>query len=253
MYQVENITTMHQKAFLVSGVTGGIGSAVARDLLQKGFFVAGILRDLKRLQSEFRDNNKFEAIVVDLAVSDNLDNILDDLVCRHGKLDGFIHCAGIEETLSINMHKKDIITKIFQVNVFSAIELLRVVSKKRISNDGASIILVASVMAELGAAGKLGYCGSKSALIGLVKSASLELAKRRIRVNAVSPGIVLTDLVKSLFDKLAEVQKQDIVNMHPLGLGNVESVSGLISFLLSDESKWITGQNLIVDGGYSAH
>lgn len=106
-------------------------------------------------------------------------------------------------------------------------------------------------MGILGQSGKVGYCASKSAVIGAVKASALELAKRNIRVNAVLPGVVMTPMTEKLFEKIDEASQKRIQDMHPLGFGTVEDVVPTIAFLLSDNSKWITGQNIIIDGGYS--
>jgi len=106
-------------------------------------------------------------------------------------------------------------------------------------------------MGELGQAGKVGYCGTKAALLGGVKSLALEVSKRKIRVNAISPGVVATPLTKKMLQQLDEENVNRILGMHPIGIGNTEDVVALLSFLLSDKSKWITGQNIKIDGGYS--
>ena len=131
--------------------------------------------------------------------------------------------------------------------------MIRIFSKKKFSKRDASIVLISSVMSILGQPGKVGYCSSKSATLGLVKSSALELAKKKIRINAISPGVVLTPMTKALFNQLSSENIGSIENMHPLGLGDVSQIYPLVMFLLSDKSTWITGQNYIIDGGYSIH
>ena len=150
------------------------------------------------------------------------------------------------------MYQNDIVERIFRINVFSGIELLKFFSKKKYANDGASIILLSSVMGELGQPGKVGYCGTKSAVLGVMKAAALELAKRKIRVNSVSPGVVMTPMTEKLFTQLEEENIKNIEKMHPLGFGEPDDIASIIEFLLSDKSKWITGQNFKIDGGYSS-
>lgn len=106
-------------------------------------------------------------------------------------------------------------------------------------------------MGVLGQPGKIGYCSTKSAVLGIVKSSALEFAKRKIRVNAVSPGVVNTPMTQNLFEQISNDNKEEIISMHPLGIGEVDDVVPTILFLISKDSKWITGQNLIIDGGYS--
>ncbi|MNL26645.1 3-oxoacyl-[acyl-carrier-protein] reductase FabG [compost metagenome] len=120
-----------------------------------------------------------------------------------------------------------------------------------VSNDGGSIIFFSSLMAELGEAGKIGYCATKSALLGVVRSSALELLKRNIRVNAIAPAIVNTPLTTKLFSGLSDENITEIEKMHPMGFGETSDVVPMIKFLLSDQSRWITGQNIKIDGGYS--
>ena len=130
-------------------------------------------------------------------------------------------------------------------------EILRIVTGKKYINNNSSIVIMSSVMADLGQPGKTAYCASKAAIIGLVNSLSLELSNRGIRVNAISPGVVRTPMTDKLFSQLDKKQIEDIVKMHPIGIGSVEDITELILYLISSKSKWITGQNIKIDGGYS--
>jgi len=143
--------------------------------------------------------------------------------------------------------------EIFSVNVISGFELAKIISKKKhLGKNGTSFVFISSVMGILGQAGKVGYCSSKGALISGTKAMALELAKKNIRVNCVLPGAVETEMSKKMLEKLPEESKKSIINMHPLGLGRPEDIANACAFLLSDASRWVTGTNLIVDGGYSA-
>ncbi len=119
-------------------------------------------------------------------------------------------------------------------------------------DSGASIIFVASIMGIVGEVGKTAYAMSKGALIAGVRSLSLELALKKIRVNAISPGVVITPMSSSSFYSKDEERIRKIETLHPLGLGNVDDVANACVYLISDASKWVTGTNLIVDGGYTA-
>lgn len=241
------------KQYLVTGVTSGLGKAIAEDLLLKGAIVLGIGRDFSKIDSSevFSENEKFTFIKVDLTDVNSIEGFINKFCVKNNKFDGFVHCAGKEETIPIRIYDTEKVESLFKVNVYAGIELIKIFSKKKNSNNKASLVLLSSVMGELGQPGKVGYCASKAAVLGAVRASSLELTKRKIRVNAVSPGVVNTPMTKKLFEALSQDSIDEIINMHPLGLGEISDVVPLIIFLLSNQSKWITGQNFKIDGGYS--
>lgn len=239
--------------FLITGVTSGIGMGTCIKLLEEGHRVLGIGRNRDSIVDVINKfgPNKCVFYRYDFANNTDVESVFLDFLAKHGKLDGMVHCAGIDEVLPLSLYTREKVDRIFQINIQSAIELLRVFSKKKISNEGASVIMLSSVMGVLGQVGKVAYCSTKAAILGLVKAAALELAKKGLRVNAVSPGIVKTPLTEKLFSSLPESNIEKIEAMHPLGFGEVEDVIPMILFLLSTQSRWITGQNFIIDGGYS--
>lgn len=240
------------KTILVTGATSGIGFALCSNLLEKGYRVLGIGRNpdqIIKLCNLYEQRFIFKQF--DLSDCEGIEKLITDFCEEYGKLDGLALCAGIEETIPLNLYRPEKILNIFSVNVFSNIEILRIFSKKKNSNNNSSVVFLSSVMAELGQSGKIGYCASKSAILGVVKASALELVKRGIRVNAISPAVVSTPLTEKLFNGLPESAIQSIINMHPSGIGTVDDIVPMILFLLSDDAKWITGQNLKIDGGYS--
>ncbi len=243
--------SLKDKNFLITGATSGIGKGISLDLLKQGSLVIGVGRDGSKIKNELLSNPNFIFVSLDLNKIEEIENVITDCVNSHGKLDGIVNCAGIEETIPLKIYNYDKIKSIFDINVFASVEILRVFSKKKISNNNSSVIFISSVMSELGKPGLVGYCGSKAAILGIVNSASLELAKRKIRVNSISPGIVMTKMVENLFMKISEENIENIKDMHPLGIGQVQYITPFLLFLLSNQSFWITGQNIKVDGGYS--
>lgn len=240
----------NSKNILITGATSGIGKSLVEFLVKNNEnHIYGIGRDADKL-GELVNKSNFTFIPFDLKNVDRIEELFTTEL-NSIKFSGFVHCAGVEETLPISLYVPSRIQSIFSLNVFSAIEILRILSKKKYSDDSASFILLSSVMGELGQAGKVGYCSSKAALLGVVRSLSLELAKRNIRVNAISPGIVDTPLTQKLFQQLDEENVNRIKGMHPIGIGETKDVVSLLNFLLSKDSKWITGQNIKIDGGYS--
>lgn len=242
---------INSKKILVTGATSGIGLALCEFLIKQECSVIAVGRDQNKIEHLILKSNKaLKFLSLDLIDFSSYFKIFDEMLAGE-KLDGFVHCAGIEETLPLTLYNPENVKRIFDINVFSGIELLRHFSKKKYSNDGASVVFLSSVMGDLGQPGKIGYCATKSAILGIVKASALELAKRKFRVNSVAPGVVNTPMTQKLFSQIEEENIQRINEMHPLGIGEVDDVVPAITFLLSDFSKWITGQNIKIDGGYS--
>ncbi|MCC8424868.1 SDR family NAD(P)-dependent oxidoreductase [Mucilaginibacter sp. UR6-11] len=240
------------KNYLITGVTSGIGNALTKNLLNSGAIVFGIGRDAAKIDDLLTGYpRQFVFLEADLSKEIDIEKNILDFIDNSGKFDGVVNCAGKEETLPITMYNQQKLKDIFNVNFNSPFEIIRILSKKKFSNNGASFILLASVMGGLGQPGKTAYCASKSALLGLVRAAALELASRSIRVNAISPGVVDTPMTQNLFNQISEGKKENIIAMHPLGIGKIEDIIPLILFLLSENSRWVTGQDMVIDGGYS--
>jgi NAD(P)-dependent dehydrogenase (short-subunit alcohol dehydrogenase family) len=190
---------------------------------------------------------------VDLLEYEKVDGIIKEIVLQKGKIHGLINCAGISTTLPLKMITPQKMDDFFHTNVHSSINITKVVSKQAsFSEDGGSIIFISSVMGSVGESGKSLYAMTKGALLAASKSLAIELAVRHIRVNCISPGVVQTPLSDKSVYSQDEESLIKIKNYHPLGFGNTEDVANACLFLLSDASKWITGINLFVDGGYSA-
>jgi NAD(P)-dependent dehydrogenase (short-subunit alcohol dehydrogenase family) len=241
------------KNILLTGATSGIGLSVCSALLEQGDRVFAIGRNIDAfltLANVYSDN-RLVVNCFDLGNLDGIEDLISGFCELYGRLDGMVLCAGVEETMPLSLYKIDKVQAIFNINVFSNIEILRVFSKKKNSSDGSSVVFLSSVMSELGQSGKVGYCATKSAILGLVKSAALELSNRKIKVNAVAPAIVQTPMTVKLFDNLSSDQIQIIKDMHPNGFGETSDIVPMILFLLSKGAGWITGQNIKIDGGYS--
>ena len=251
---MNNPFSLHEKNILITGASSGIGRQCALLCSLMGANVILVARNEERLKQTFLQLHSGSHFYYsqDTTQYNQLESIIKKSVNKLGKIDGFIHSAGIEKTIPLKMMKPEIYRELFDVNVISGFEIAKILSKKKYSNNDASFVFIASIMGILGQSGKVGYCCSKGALIAGMKAMALELANKNIRVNCISPAIVETEMTKKLFENIPIDSKKEIIKMHPLGFGKPEDVANACVYLLSDASKWITGSNLIVDGGYSA-
>jgi NAD(P)-dependent dehydrogenase (short-subunit alcohol dehydrogenase family) len=246
---------LQNENILITGASSGIGKECAFRCYEEGAKVHLLGRNersLKEIYAQLNDNNNSISIL-DLQDFERYQNIIESIVTKHGKIDGFIHSAGYQITLPISAMNYQMYLDIFSVNTISAFEFIRLLSKKNYSNlSGMSIVLIASIMSVLADTALTAYCASKSALVGGAKALALELANKGIRINCISPGTLAdTAMTDNLKKQISEEEFHRIEQEYPMGLGSTKDISSLCLFLLSDESKWITGQNIIVDGGLS--
>ena len=168
-----------------------------------------------------------------------------------GSIDYFVHAAGVHFIKPIKFINEKDINLAININLKSPILISKYLTNNKIFSRPCSVVFIASVMGVVGSSGLSLYTASKAGLIGLTKSLSLEFAKQKIRINCISPGIVNSPLYKDYSKQLTTEMNKKIVESHPLGLGTFKDINNSVRFLLSNESRWITGHNLIIDGGYS--
>ncbi len=252
---MDSIFNLKNKNIIITGASSGIGRKCAITFSQLGANIILIARNKERLKETYNKLEKRNHLIIsqDITKYNKLEEVVNIAVHKVGKISGFAHSAGIEMTLPLRSMQSSYYEEIFSVNVIAGFELARIISKKKyLEKTGASFVFISSVMGILGQPGKVAYCASKGALISGAKAMSLELAKKNIRVNCILPGVVETEMLNKMFESLPDESKKSIIDMHPLGLGKPEDIANTCAFLLSNASRWITGTNLIVDGGYSA-
>jgi NAD(P)-dependent dehydrogenase (short-subunit alcohol dehydrogenase family) len=236
--------SLENKIFLVTGASSGIGYEVCKGIHEQGGnFIAISRREhlLVNLLTETSQKNKY--IVADLTKEDELNNIINKI----GKIDGIVHCAGIVRLVPIKYYNKNLIDEMRSINYDSIINLVNLLSKNKKINRQSSIVLVSSLAGLFGMKGNGIYAGTKGALIAISRVWANEFAPLKIRVNCVSPGMVRTSMAEN--EDLPQKAYDEDEKKYPLGYGEPSDVSNVIIFLLSNGSKWITGQNLILDGG----
>jgi NAD(P)-dependent dehydrogenase (short-subunit alcohol dehydrogenase family) len=235
---------------LITGASSGLGLDLANKLAAKNnsLIVTGRNRaKLENLAKQFNNNNSFviKPIIADLCNADNLAYLIESI----DTLNGIVLNAGIVEYVPVKMINPDKIRRIFQVNFDANVMIIQSLLKKRKIINGASIVFVSSIAALSAVPGTALYAASKAALNSYAKVLANELASQNIRVNIVSPGIVKTDLIKRENITTSD-QFTKLEDRYPLGFGKPEDISNIIMFLLSEDSKWVTGSNIIIDGGH---
>lgn len=249
-----NPFSLEGKTILVTGASSGIGRQCAITCSRMGAKVALIGRNQERL-SETRQQLEGDGHVVvsyDLTNLDGLKEMVAGIVAQMGAIDGLVNCAGISTTLPFKLMSPEKVEEYFRTNVFATMELTRqVLSIKNVNKLGASVIFFASVMGCVGENAKSLYSLTKGALISGCRSLAIEYAPKKVRLNVVSPGVVETAINRNQ-PYLADPERRKVTeSLHPLGIGTTEDIANACVYLLSDASHWVTGQNLIVDGGYT--
>ncbi len=228
------------KNILITGASSGIGEATAKYLSGQGYnlILTGRNEDkLGKLQKEL------ECIVypMDLADLEKIPKVFEFCYDRGIKLDGLVHSAGVGGFDTIRTLELKEVEYMTRVNYFSLVSLVKYFIRKKYSNDGGSIVAISSLAAYTADASMAAYAGTKSAINTLIRVTANECAKRKIRANAVLPGMVKTAMAEGADNYVAENQ--------PYGFIEKEQVAYLIEFLLSDKAQYITGSEIPVSGG----
>ncbi|PWN64694.1 SDR family NAD(P)-dependent oxidoreductase [Chryseobacterium oncorhynchi] len=250
-----NQFSLKDKNILITGASSGIGRSCSVECSKSGASLILIARNEDELQktvSMLAPETKVETIIADIAQCENLEELIAQKVSEMGKISGFIHCAGVEKTLPLKKHTPQLYHDIFAVNVIAGFEIAKILSLKKYKTETSSFVFISSVAGMVGEIGKAAYSASKGAVISGARSMAMELSRSNVRVNSISPAMVNTPILEKMFENIGEEAAEEILKKHPLGIGKPEDVANACIFLLSDAARWITGSNLVVDGGYSA-
>lgn len=252
---VKNPLTIEGKTIVITGGASGIGRQCAIDFSNAGANI--VLFDINEEQLAVtkelcNPGVSCSCYCCDLTDSERLESIVKLAVEENGLISGMLHCAGIEKTLPYNKLSSSDYERIYSVNVVGAINLLKYLTKKNYRAENAKYVLIASITAVVGRPGVAAYAASKGAIVSIVKTLALELASKGMTINCISPGTILTPLMQNMMETLTEEQQAERKSGFPLGLGAPSDIANAAMFLLSDGARWITGQNIIVDGGYTA-
>jgi NAD(P)-dependent dehydrogenase (short-subunit alcohol dehydrogenase family) len=239
------------KCVVVTGASKGIGFAAAKRLLADGYRVAATSKNGAELASRFADERNAVILPCDLSEPAGVAAYAKTVVDAAGPVSGLVCCAGAQLTAPLHMINEAKFRDIFNLNTFGAMLLVSALARKGACAADASFVLISSLAAHEGASGKSAYAASKAALEGFTRAAAPELAAKGIRINCVAPGIVKTPMTEAYFAQLTTEQREAVEGEYPLGLGEPSDVATMIRYLISAESRWVTGQIFIVDGGHS--
>ena len=247
-----NPFSLEGKKILVTGASSGIGRGIAIECSKMGAKVVLNGRNEERLKETLgmMEGEGHELLVSDLSSPDELQRMADTLP----ELQGWVNSAGIPKVCPIKYFRRDDLDEIMNVNTISSMMLLSMLIKKKKLRRGASIVFISSISGVfVGTAGDTSYCASKGAVNGFTKGAAIELAGMGIRVNSINPGLVPTNILDIANEKSGDTHIVDtMIDKYPLKrLGEPKDIGNGAVFLLSDASSWITGQNLVIDGGIS--
>ncbi len=244
---------MNAACTVVTGASGGIGGAIARRLIARGEPVLAVARRADRLRALCGGAPHAHFVSLDLERADAVEAVARAVKENFGAVRGFVHCAGFNRLAPLSLVEADAAQRLYALHVLFPMRFMGWLGKAPHHVAGTSCVLVSSLACRTGAAGNGAYAAAKGAVEALVRSAAAELAARGVRVNAVVPGFVETDLAAETWRALGLAPERIAAERarYPLGFGTPEQVADALDFLLGAASSWITGQCLVVDGGRS--
>lgn len=242
-----------EKTILVTGASSGIGRAVAERISDEGARCVLVARDIQRLnETAQRSKNTGDHVIVpcDLSEPGSCRELFEELRKQSIVLDGMVHCAGIAKIIPLRALSLENEMEIFRIHYFAFIDLVRQYARKGAANGG-SIVGISSINAHTPQKCMTAYAAAKAAVECSCRTLALELIDKGIRINSVVVGGINTEMGDKVRDMLGGMDRSydNPVQRQLLGLGSPDDVAGAIRFLLSDDSRFITGRELFVDGG----
>ncbi len=239
------------KVALVTGASRGIGRAIALELAEKGATVAvnfsGSEAKANAVVDEIKSLGR-EAIAIqaDVSNSESVNKMVKSVIDLFGSLDILVNNAGITRDNLLMRMKEDEWDAVINTNLKGVFQCTKAVTRQMMKQRSGKIINIASIVGVSGNPGQANYVAAKAGVIGLTKTVAKELSSRHINVNAIAPGFISTDMT----DELPQEVKEEMLKQIPLArFGEPEDIAKVVSFLASEDSKYITGQTLHVDGG----
>ena len=242
---------LNEKTILVTGASSGIGRSISIHLSAMGAKVIISGRNQDRLEQtlvSLLNNGGHQIFSKDLTQEASRDELTQSIP----SIDGIVHAAGINILRPVKFINTELMQKVRSINYDVPFLLTGHLLNKKKINRGSSIVFITSIGALIGTPGSTLYSASKGGIVAGAKSMAIELAKQKVRVNCISPGIIMTPQTESVQKDVSEKSFAENEKLHPLGYGTPEDIAHATNYLISDAARWITGTNLVVDGGYTA-
>lgn len=239
------------KNFVVVGASSGMGKQISMELAEAGATVLAIARNEGRLE-ELRQAYPEQIFVARLdvmsAAPEDWKSCLSEFAKSQGKISGGVYTAGINKPTPLQMYSEETARAIFETSFWGMVHFLQAATRLRVAEKGSSYVVFSSIAAHCGNRGGFAYSCAKASVQMAARVFSREIVREGHRINSISPGWVRTPLTA---DEVLANEKMEAAFNSPncLGMGNPEDVSGTVLFLLSDRSKWMTGSDIVLDGG----
>ena len=241
------MSSLKDKNFIVTGASGGIGNSIAEKLHEQGANILATGTRIEKLEDLAKKFNGVKTLKFDISQHEKIEEFINEATEKlGGSLDGIINNAGItKDNLTIRMSLEEW-TKVIDINLTSTFLMCKYSIKKMLKNKSGKIVNITSVVGHTGNVGQANYTASKAGIVAMSKSLAIEYAKKNININCISPGFIST----AMTDQIDEKYKEAIIAKIPSNkLGKPEDIANAVIFLSSDQSDYINGETIHVNGG----
>ena len=241
------MNNLENKNIIVTGASGGIGNSIIKRLNEAGANILASGTRIEKLEELKKNYKNIKILKFDISQSDKIEEFIENATTElGGSLDGIVNNAGItQDNLAIRMSLEEW-QKVININLTSTFLMSKFAIKKMLKNKSGKIVNITSVVGHTGNLGQANYTASKAGIVAMSKSLAIEYAKKNININCISPGFIKTAMTDKIDDKFKEV----IVSKIPSArLGEPEDIANAVLFLSSDQSNYINGETLHVNGG----